>query len=268
MTAVLTRRLYLTAWLMLGAIAVGYFYFLFYSTLGPRAGQASTGPVAEVENTGKRGSIKMASTKTGADPGVSQAISNMRMEMTRLKGSLEAMGKENTALKAYIKTLEAAFGPTTASLPKEPATPKPGGVTAVAPKRAARQPRIEVTMRPMPGDGFAVTDMQRAPLPVAGPSAPTRTLFAIQLAKKLKPGTTGARWTALKKRHARILGQLQPRTVEVPIRGTRKKSVTLIAGPFTNAAAAARACAKLIAAGTKCESTIYTGTPIGKIAKR
>ena len=120
----------------------------------------------------------------------------------------------------------------------------------------------------MPGNGFAEVGIEQAPLPIAGPRSPTRTLFAIQLAEKLKPGSSSARWIELKRRHAGILSHLQPRTVAIPSKGPKKKAVTLIAGPFNNAASAALACARLIAAGTKCKSTIYTGTPIAKVATR
>jgi hypothetical protein len=123
-------------------------------------------------------------------------------------------------------------------------------------------------MRPMPIDGFAEVGVEQAPLPIAGPRSPTRTLFAIQLVEKLKLAKTGARWMELKRRHAGILGHLQPRTVAIPSKGRRGIIVTLIAGPFNNAASAALACARLKAAGTKCKSTIYTGTPVGKVATR
>jgi hypothetical protein len=178
------------------------------------------------------------------------------------------MSKENTALKAHIKTLETAFGATTASLPREPAKPQPGGLDAKDTARSAPRPKIKVTMRPMPVSGFSETDMPQAPLPIARPDAPTRTLFAIEIAKTLEPETAWVYWTALKKRHARILKDLEPRIVEVSSNGSGKKAVSLIAGPFTNVATAARACARLIAAKTRCKSTVYAGTPIGKLATR
>ncbi|MHA1165418.1 MAG: hypothetical protein ACTSP0_07550 [Alphaproteobacteria bacterium] len=268
MKPALISRLYFATWLILGTIAAGYFYYLFQTDGNPQVAQSSQPPSAQPANPDKNGPVRLKTTKRAADPGIAKAIANMRLEMNRLKGALETMGKENAALKEHVKSLETAFGPTTASLPGEPDKPQSKVMKAKAEERAAPQPKIEVTMGPIPGDGFAETGIPPAPLPIAGPRAPTRTLFAVQLAKKIEPETIGARWMALKKQHAGILGRLQPRTVEVPSSGPREKIATLIAGPFTNAAAAARACARLIAAGTKCESTVFTGTPIGKVAAR
>lgn len=265
MTPTLTRRLYLSAWLMLGVVALGYFYYLFNSVLNPPVMQASAPPAAQLR---KSVPVKASPARMSADTSVSQAIAQMRVEIDHLKGALKVANRENAALKARFKMLEDAFGPITASLPKETAKPQPDDMKTKAKMGSAPAPKIEVTMRPMPSDGFAEVGVEQAPLPIAGPRAPTRTLFAIQLAEKLKPEKTGARWIELKKRHAGILGNLQPRTIALPSKGPRKKAVTLIAGPFNNAASAALACARLKAAGTKCKSTIYTGSPIAKVATR
>ncbi len=273
MTPALVSRLYFATWLMLSTIAMGYFYFLYYSAGDPRVAQSSAPPAAQPAKPDKNIPAKMVSAKKApltesADPTMAKAIANMRMEMNRLKGSLETMGKENAALKEHVKNLETAFGPTTASLPREPEKPQPKKMKAEVKERAAPPQKVDVTMLPMPGNGFAVIDIPRAPLPIAGPRAPTRTLFAVQLENKINPEKAGARWTALKNQHAGILGQLQPRTVKVPSKDPSSKNVTLIAGPFTNVAAAARACARLTVAGTMCESTVFTGAPIGKVAAR
>lgn len=273
MTPAHISRLYNATWLMLGTIAIGYFYFLFHTAGNRQVAQSATPRAAQPENQAKNSPARMAlakkaSSEKSIDPGISKAIANMQKEMERLKVSLETMGKENAALKEHVKNLEEAFGPTTASLPKEPEKAHPKEMKAEDEKRATPKPKIKITMGPMPGNGFALTDIPPAPLPIAGPRAPTRTLFAVQLAKQIEPEAIGARWTALKKQHAGILGRLQPRTIEVPSKGPRKKAATLIAGPYDNAASAALACARLIALGTQCESTVYAGTPIGKVAKR
>jgi len=265
MTPALTRRLYISAWLLLGTVALGYFYYLFNSVLNPPDIQASAPPAAQYR---KSAPVKAAPTGMSADTSVSQAIAHLRVEINNLKGALKVVSRENAALKAQFKALEDAFGPITASIPKGTAKPRPRDMKTKAKMGSASAPMIEVTMRPMPSDGFAEISVEQAPLPIAGPRAPTRTLFAIQLVEKLKPEKTGARWMELKKRHAGILGHLQPRTIALPSKGPRKKAVTLIAGPFNNAASAALACARLKAAGTKCKSTIYIGSPIAKVAKR
>ena len=54
MTPALTRRIYISSWLMLGAIALGYFYFLFHTTLNPQVAQSSGTPAAQAESTEAR----------------------------------------------------------------------------------------------------------------------------------------------------------------------------------------------------------------------
>ena len=124
-------------------------------------------------------------------------------------------------------------------------------------------------MLQMPGDGFAEYDLRGSPLPIAGQRDPTRTLFAVELAKGLEPDEINARWVDLIQRHAKLLGQLQPRGVKAQpgVQGDDGR-LALIAGPFNNAAAAARLCARLSAEGDKCEGTIFAGTPVGDIAAR
>ncbi len=268
MTPALISRLYFTTWLTLGVIAIGYFTYLFQNTGNQQIAQSTAPPAMKPARLDKSGAASMVSAKNSADPGISMAIASMQMEMKRLKGSLETMGKENAALKQHVKNLEAAFGPATGSLPKETDKPHPGMMKAKKQKVSAPKPKVALSTGPMPGNGFAETDIPQSPLPIAGVRAPTRTKFAIQLAKKVAPEAMGARWMALKKQHPGILGRLKPRIIEVPSKGPRKTTVTLIAGPYDNAASAALACARLIALGTKCESTVFTGKPIGKVATR
>ncbi|GBE43941.1 hypothetical protein BMS3Bbin10_02025 [bacterium BMS3Bbin10] len=262
MTPAMTRRLYVTAWLMLGAIALVYFFTLFQSFGGPKDTTASAPASAPALFSNK--------AIAPADPAVSQALARMRDEIDRLKASLEGANKENAALKAHVGTLEAAFGQsTTAALPREPKPMEAGEKKEEKSAQSTPAPKVEITMLPMPGDGFASDGLPGSPLPISGQSEPTRTLFAVELAKGLKPDEVAKRWKWLKLRHDKLLGQLKPRSVKV-LSGNRSKGggMTLVAGPFSNAAAAARLCARLIAAGAKCKGTIFAGSPVGGVASR
>ncbi|MFQ5625810.1 MAG: hypothetical protein ACE5FM_04055 [Methyloligellaceae bacterium] len=262
MTPAITRRLYVTAWFMLGGIALVYFFTLLQSAREANGTQSSTLAPA--------GSVFAKKTTPPADPAVSQALTHMRREIDRLKASLEAVNKENAAQKAHIKTLETAFGqPATSALPPESGPSEPDDSRKEDSLQSTPAPKVEVTMLQMPGDGFAEYGLPGSPLPIAGERKPTRTLFAVELAKGLEPDEINARWVGLTRRHAKLLGQLQPRGVKAqPGVQDDDGRLALIAGPFNNAAAAARLCARLIAAGAKCEGTIFAGTPVGDIAAR
>lgn len=260
MTSAMTRRLYVMSWLMLGAIALVYFFTLFQSYRASQTAQMTPSPIAGPE-TGN-------GPAAAADPSLSRALVRMRSEIDLLKGSLEAANKENSALKAHVATLESAFGPTTASLPRETTKPVARTIRKEADARAAPAPKVDITMLDMPTDGFA-DGFPEAPLPIAGQTAPKRTLFAVELAAGLKAADIDARWSELRRRHSKLLNKLQPRSIKTGS-GTQGDagSHKLVVGPFGNAAAAARLCARLSAAGAKCEGAVFTGKPVGNVAAR
>ena len=129
-------------------------------------------------------------------------------------------------------------------------------------------PKVVTIVLDMPTDGFA-DDFPEAPLPIAGQAPPKRTLFAVELASGLKADTLDARWSELKRRHPKLLDKLQPRSVKTKSDAQGGvESHRLIVGPFKNAAAAARLCARLAAAGAKCEGAVFSGKPVGNVAAR
>ena len=266
MTSTMTRRLYVISWLMLGAIALVYFFTLFQTYQNPKSAQTAPSDLARSQ-TGEKPAEK-------TDPSLSQALVRMRSEIDQLKGSLEAANKENSALKAHIKTLESTFGQSTSALPptsthpRQSEEPVPSTMEKEADSRSAPAPKVAISLLDMPTDGFAV-EFPEAPLPIAGQSSPKRTLFAIELASGLKATALDARWSELKQRHPKLLDKLQPRSVKaMPAAPGDSKTHKLVVGPFKNAASAARLCARLSAAGAKCEGAIFSGAPIGTVAAR
>jgi hypothetical protein len=245
---------------MLGTIALVYFFTLFQSYSGLETAQMTPSSFAKSANRNN--------SPTVTDPSLSQALVRMRSEIDLLKGSIEASNKENSALKAHIKTLESAFGPSTASLPPQSEKPVPSTIREEAVSSSAPAPKVVTIVLDMPTTGFA-DDFHEAPLPIAGQDAPKRTLFAVELASGIKADALDARWGELKRRHPKLLDKLQPRSIKTNS-GTQgsAESHKLVVGPFKNAAAAARLCARLNAAGAKCEGTVFSGTPLGNIAAR
>lgn len=266
MTSAMTRRLYVISWLMLGAIALVYFFTLFQTYQGTKSAQTTPTAVARSQTA-----EKPAGT---TDPSLSQALVRMRSEIDKLKGSLEAANKENSALKAHIKTLESTFGqstsalPPTSTLPRQSEEPVPSTMEKEAATRSAPAPKVDITLLDMPTDGFAV-EFPEAPLPIAGQSSPKRTLFAVELASGLKASALDTRWSELKRRHPKLLDKLEPRSVKTrPGTAGDIENHKLVVGPFENAASAARLCARLSAAGAKCEGAVFSGAPIGTVAAR
>lgn len=260
MTSTMTRRLYVISWLMLGAIALVYFFTLFRTYQSPKSAQTTPTAVARSQ-AGEKPAEK-------TDPSLSKALVRMRSEIDQLKGYLEAANKENSALKAHIKTLESTFGQSTSALPPPPAKPEPSDLKRQAAAHSTPAPEVEITLLDMPTDGFAV-HFPAAPLPIAGQVAPMRTLFAVELASGLKATALDARWSELKQRHPKLLDKLQPRSVKaMPAAPGDSKTHKLVVGPFKNAASAARLCARLSAAGAKCKGAVFSGAPIGTVAAR
>ncbi|MFD1704992.1 SPOR domain-containing protein [Methylopila henanensis] len=98
-----------------------------------------------------------------------------------------------------------------------------------------------------------------APTPQAASGRPAA--FAIAFGPEATVEAARRRWNALAGRYPRALSALAARTVK---RGSTSGAVELIAGPFATAADAARACADLLADGVPCDTTAYTGEPIGR----
>ena len=252
----LVRRLYVTAWFALAAVALAYFIHLFQQARNPGSPPLltslfSASPLSE-------------EIPEPSDPAVAQAIARMTWEIDSLKESLEASQKENTALKAHLRTLELTYGPATSALPPESEKPKKTAETGESNATGDEErTRVEVTMLPLPSTGFP-EDMQEAPLPVAHPAEPRRTVFAVELAKNLKVEEVEKRWKEITIKHGALLAKLEPRMVS----SDNSNTYTLIAGPFKNAAASAFMCARLGLAGLECSGTVFSGDPLEKVANR
>jgi len=264
MIPALTRRLYVVAWLMLGAIATLYLFTLLQPARDTGDMVASVFAPA--------GSPMAKKTTAPDDPSLSRALVHMRNEIKRLKTSLASANEKNAAQKATLKTLAGAVDQTTtAALPANTGASQPGDTGNNKPALARPAPKVEITMLDMPGDGFArgAGAVSNSPLPIAGQNKPTRTLFAVELANGLKADEIDVRWAGIKRRHTELLGQLQPRGVKAHSGNPGEKGrLALVAGPFNNATAAAQLCARLITAGAQCKGTIFAGTPVGGMAAR
>ncbi|RMF07255.1 MAG: SPOR domain-containing protein [Alphaproteobacteria bacterium] len=179
--------------------------------------------------------------------------------MRVLRRQVEQLARREETLNERLSALESALGPQTSALPPQ----QPIDPAAVAKRRQSRLsapvPGADVSYLPLPEDGFASTGVTPSPLPVASITKTTRTLFAIEVAKAASMEELMERWKTLKKKHEDLLGALKLRTQKSERGDGSHAELKLVAGPFSNAADAAKLCAKLKAAGAACAETVFTG---------
>lgn len=152
----------------------------------------------------------------------------------------------------------------TAAPPTEAARP----VAADPPPGAAPQSAPVPQRPPAAGSGATQPPTETAspgpqpaaqPSPAAQQSTAMRTEFGVDLAGDTSIEALRLRWQQFRNQHGPVLEGLKP--VIAIQEGSRLGSVELrlIAGPLSNANAAARLCATLSAAGVNCKPAVFDG---------
>ncbi|MGQ3356096.1 MAG: hypothetical protein ACT6XS_15840, partial [Phreatobacter sp.] len=103
------------------------------------------------------------------------------------------------------------------------------------------------------------------PSPTAAPASPEaadstaiRTEFGVDLAGDPSIDGLRSRWQQLRAQHGPVLEGLRP-VVAIQEGGGSGLELRLVAGPLSNANAAARLCATLTLAGVNCKPTVFDG---------
>ena len=145
----------------------------------------------------------------------------------------------------------------------EPASPKDAANAAQA---NARPPARSTTMAMIQSyaSSTAVPEPELSPPPTTQPSLPApatqaRPEFAIDLGGSTSVNGIRVLWDRTRARQPVHLGNLHPL---ISVREGAKPGSTelrLVAGPIANAAAAARLCATLVAAGVPCQTAVFDG---------
>jgi len=165
-------------------------------------------------------------------PAALPAPSLAAVEIGRLNDGLRALAADRDKVAARLEHLERSVGDITASISKE----KPAQTAPAAP---------------------AVDD------PVAPPvTGSIATEFAVDLGGEASIDGLRALWASMRGNHAPLQG-LRPL---VSVRDGAKPGTVelrLVAGPFANAAAAARICAALTAKRVACQTTVFDGQRLG-----
>ncbi len=201
-----------------------------------------------------------------------------RDEVRRLAETVRVLAADRDRLLMRIGTLERHVDDVTGSIARR--TDPIGNETdtigrqtdAMSPSAPAGPPQGQpLTPRPAeapPNTTATVTVPVPRPAPIAPPNqtanapanaAASRSEFGIDLGGAPTINGLRALWTAASNRHSNALEGLRP---IVSLRETARPGgieLRLVAGPFGNAASAARVCAVITSAGALCQPTLFEG---------
>jgi hypothetical protein len=179
----------------------------------------------------------------GADKRFTAAMSSPSTPALPMTARLEPVppvSAPDETLVSRLQVLEDQIGNLTGSIPQNPPdraqTATPAGITP-----AASDPK------PVRTTSVATAEPE---------AALTRTTFGVDLGSEASFGALRTRWDNLRKQYPE-LGRLSPRISARDKNG--KVELRLIAGPFENAADAAKACASLLSKGTLCDGGLFDG---------
>lgn len=150
-------------------------------------------------------------------------------------------------LLARLQMLEKQIGAVTGSIQGGTKAELPGITPAEDPKAADEPAPVEEAK-------------QVRTVPVESPAgveqAVSRTVFGVDLGSEPSFGALRIRWDNLRRKYPE-LARLSPR---ISVRdNSGKVELRLIAGPFENAADAAKACASLLSKGAVCDGGLFDG---------
>jgi hypothetical protein len=180
-------------------------------------------------------------------------------EGRRLAETVRELSAERDALKSRIAALEQGLGGVTGSIARVEAARQPAWLPLPVP--APSPAPIEAT--PGAADPEDITSSVHTPFNIAPQQPPPGTNAKAEFGLDLGNGTSveslRSAWTLASRRHSTLLQGLGA----VVQRRERGQGVAvelrLIAGPIPTAAAAARLCAAMIAAGAVCTPAPFEG---------
>ena len=189
----------------------------------------------------------------GVPPPERLAQTPTEAQTRQLAAAVRGLSADREQLLTRLDSLERNIGEVTGSIarasnPPAATTPMPAG-----PPPIVAAPDV-VTPAPT---AHAVPDSPAARAPPSDEPAAPRTEFGVDLGRANSVAGLRQLWTATISRHGNALEGLRPVVTvrEIPRGGGVE--LRLVAGPLSNAAAAARVCAML--PGTVCHPTLFDG---------
>jgi hypothetical protein len=187
-------------------------------------------------------------------------------EVKRLNETLQILAADRDRLLARLDSLERRTA-ATGSIPSEtPSAPAPEGPPPLPqPMTIPPTPSAPAATPPAstPAPDWAATKRNAESLSAGDPSAvgsvATTTEFGVDIGGGQSVEVLRALWGSLRDRFSAQLTGLRP---VVAVRETGKPGgleLRLVAGPVSNAVAAARLCGTLTAAGLRCQPAVFDG---------
>jgi hypothetical protein len=152
----------------------------------------------------------------------------------------DGTGTDTSAPEPAASEAEPSSSPSGATDSAKPASPTESAKPAGTPESAK------------PSSNTESASLDPVALPPAANDGSTR--YGIEIGVVAKQDGLRPLWREFLTNHSALVAGLQPRRVLAP-----DKKWRLIAGPFSNAAEAAQACALFKKASRPCEATVYAG---------
>jgi hypothetical protein len=173
-------------------------------------------------------------------------ISALEQNLQDVTGSIARATAAAREPSSPLPTVEPAATTSAGSAQSEPQSKEPAPAPTAAPAVAVAAPSAPPAIEPA------------KPEPAAN-AAPARTEFGADIGRAATIEGLRALWSSARSRHPSLLEGLRP--IVYLREGDRQGRVEmrLIAGPIASAAAAARLCAALAAAGTACRPAVWDG---------
>lgn len=179
-------------------------------------------------------------------------------EGRRLAETVRALAADRDRLLARVATLEQSLDGVTGSIARveQAARASPPAAAADPNPSPSTAPAEQTPTKSAPDED--VTSSIPMPPPSPGASA-AKTEFGLDLGSATTVEALRTAWTAALRRHGPLLEGLRPvvQMRERPRPGGME--LRLIAGPLPNAAAAARLCISMTAAGAICAPAVFEG---------
>ena len=196
--------------------------------------------------------------RTTPTPNLAGRNTDTELEIRRLTDAMRSLSSDRDRLLARVTVLERNFDDMTGSIgrgaPGAPKSESPASLPSVGPSVSAT---VAAPLQIAPGERAGATQAQPADTPAS--TGATRTDFGIDIGGGANLAALRAAWNTARANHPAMLDNL--RAVAAIRDGTKPGSVELrlIVGPLSNAAAAARLCASLAAAGLSCQPAVFEG---------
>lgn len=232
----------------------------------PEAGEIeTTASIGDAQKTGRFGVFTgLGGQKGGLPERVDAELETLRQEIIALRRSADALRRQNEVVSNRLAMLEADVPRPDAGLgrPSETRTlaTRP---TLVVPPPAASQRGGSLGMAADGSDPITTGSIAKPADGMAGAAVAPRSEFGIDLGSYASLADVASAWQAMRVTESAIIGKLSPLAAVTEKAGTM--SAHLVAGPFSNAADAAAACARLSKRRIDCTPTLYAGQPLSSM---